>query len=105
MPVRVIGTVLLAALAFTPPALAQQKYDIRFKKSVQGQVELIQSNETDEAETTLLDKEGNVVELLEKKKKTVVYNQRMEILEKAPGARWSSKFRVNYMKAEETDAE
>src|SRR5207247_2042539 len=92
---------LVALLATTLPAPAQQKYDIKFKKFIKGLAELVERTEIDDDRANTVDQDGKVIKELARNQKTKSYLFRNYILDIASGAAWASRFRVVYEKAEE----
>src|SRR5205085_2411517 len=83
------------------PVQAQQKFDIKFKKSAKGDVYLIEKAENTEVSTLIQDQAGKALKE-EKKKSVESYAFRETILEKTDSDRRATKLRREYTKAETT---
>jgi hypothetical protein len=99
---RSVLLTLAAVLATTVPAQAQL-YDIKIRKSAQGDVMLMEKTGTEENKTILQDNTGKDVMDLSQPKKTHHYVFTETVVAKAAGADKATKLTRKYTKAESSE--
>jgi hypothetical protein len=102
MSTRLFGAALLVGLACALPAAAQQKVTLKFHRSKQSEVSLIEKTENSDNKSSVVGKDDKVVNAIEDKKTVSNITFRETIVEKAADAKKATRLKREYLKAEET---